>query len=203
MNYWAVPRMWEGRTVAIFAGGSSLSVSDVALIRETQAPVIVVNDAYKLAPWADLLYAADFDWWRVRWLDVRLFEGLKVTVGDRTIHPDIQSLRNTGRKGFDPDPTCIRTGGNSGYQAIHIAIASGAARILLLGYDMTGTHWFGNHKPPLADPPPSSFDIWIPAFEGLNGHGADIINCSPISKITCFEKGSLEKEIEALGTWHR
>lgn len=101
-------------------------------------------------------------------------------------------LEQTGRDGFDPTPGCVRTGGNGGYQAIHVAIQSGAKRILLLGFDMHGTHFFGKHPSGLRNTPPETFEKWIPRFKELMGRGAEIINCTPGSALTCFPTNTLE-----------
>ena len=52
----------RGRPCVVVASGPSLTAEDVDYCRE-RAAVIVVNDNYKLAPWADVLYAADPEWW--------------------------------------------------------------------------------------------------------------------------------------------
>lgn len=65
-RYSRVLPLWKGRTVAILAGGPSLTAQAfeaVRLARETDAlRSIAVNDSYLLAPWADLHYAADAKW---------------------------------------------------------------------------------------------------------------------------------------------
>lgn len=57
---------WQGLTAALIAGGPSLTLSDVEIVRQARLQgrlrVIVVNDAYLLAPWADVHYAADAKW---------------------------------------------------------------------------------------------------------------------------------------------
>lgn len=57
---------WKGRTAALLGGGPSLTIADVEIVRQARAEdrlrVIAVNDAYLLAPWADVHYAADRRW---------------------------------------------------------------------------------------------------------------------------------------------
>jgi hypothetical protein len=191
---WSVPRMWEGATVAILASGPSMSQRVADSVRNV--PTIAVNNCYELAPWAEMLYAADSSWWDHHAQRALKFAGLKVTCHESVTYRAVNWLRQSGVEGFDPDPKMIRTGGNSGYQAIHVAIQAGAKRVLLFGYDMHGTHWFGKHPSPLRNTDPQSYEVWVSRFSGLIGHGAEIINCTPGSAITCFPKMTLEEALQ-------
>lgn len=189
---WEVPRLWPGQTVAILAGGASLTAAQVEAVRAI--PCVVVNNSHQLAPWAPLLYAADACWWRHHAQTALKFEGIKVS-GQEVEFSQVHTLKDTGTEGFDPDPSCIRNGGNSGYAAIHVAIHAGASRILLLGFDMRGAHWHGDHPAPLANPGPAEFSRWAGRFAALNGRGAEIINCTPGSALGCFPRARLEDVI--------
>lgn len=190
MSY-TVPRMWAGDTVAVLATGPSMSQEVADKVRGLR--VIAINDAFRLAPWADMLYAADRRWWEVN-EDAQEFAGIKLSAQPGS--PGAIYMRSSGSTGFDPRPGFIRTGGNSGYQAVHVAIHAGAARILLCGFDMHGTHYFGPHKPPLRNTHPSSFARWVDRFAELNGKGTEIINCTPGSALRCFPFASLDSVIE-------
>ena len=190
-----VPRMWEGETVAVLASGPSMSQEVADKVRGLHA--IVVNDTYKLAPWADILYAADRRWWEAN-PEAAQFAGVKLC-GQGGMLPDgVSVMMKSGTDGFDPNPNFVRTGNNSGYAAVHVAIHTGAARILLCGFDMHGTHWFGDHTKStpsgrrLSNPHESSFARWIARFQSLKGAGAEIINCTPGSAMKCFEYKPLE-----------
>jgi hypothetical protein len=193
-GYATVDRLWPGETVVCIAGGPSLTQDDVDACRG-RARVIVVNDGYRMAPWADVLYACDFAWYR--WHDgARTFNGLKYTLDARaTRYPDVRLLKNTGTDGIETDPSGLRTGRNSGFQAINLALHFGATRILLLGYDMQRTggkaHWFGDH--PVGSPSPLA--IFVPHFNWLAKHmpaGVQIVNCSRQSALTCFRRQTIE-----------
>ena len=54
----SVPKLWPNSTVVCIGTGPSLTQADVDLCC-SQARVIAVNDAYRMAPLADVLYAAD------------------------------------------------------------------------------------------------------------------------------------------------
>ncbi len=196
-GWWSVPPLWLGKTVAIFASGPTLTPAVVKAA--SGLPRIVVNDSFRLAPDADLLYAADTAWWTVN-NDALDFAGLKVTVGSDNPWPQVLRLMNTGSEGFDPKESNLRTGGNSGYQALHIAIQGRAERILLCGYDMhvkDGYHWFGRHKAPLINTHPDDFPRRAERFAGLaeaaDKRGIEVINCSPGSAIKAFPIKPIEE----------
>jgi len=51
--------------------GPSLTEEDCDRARQARATVIAVNDAYRLCPNADYLYACDQAWWKVHIDDIR------------------------------------------------------------------------------------------------------------------------------------
>lgn len=188
-GYWCVPKLWPGETAVCIGGGPSLMPEDVAWCRG-RARVIAVNDAYRIAPWADLLYACDAKWWR--WHGgVPTFTGLKATL-EPAEFPGIRRLRRGPLLGLATAPDTLATGRNGGYQAINLAVHLGATRILLLGFDMRRidgrAHWFGDH------PVPSQPDIharaMLPCFDSLPGplaaRGVEVLNCTPGSALTVF-----------------
>lgn len=191
-----VERLWTGSTVVCLGGGPSLTAEDVDFCRG-KARVIAVNDAYRLAPWADALYACDVTWWQ-RHQGVPSFTGPKWSLAqpnwgawhDRW--PEIQRLKNGGADGLSLDQSELRTGKNSGYQAINLAVLYGASRIVLLGYDMQSrgrqTHWHER----AAEPP---YAVFLPRFltlvEPLNAAGVEIVNCSPETALKCFPRADL------------
>lgn len=100
------------------------------------------------------------------------------------------------REGFSLDPSVINFGSNSGFQAINLAIAFGAKRIVLVGFDMTasngGTHFFGNHPKGLIQN--ANYERFIPAFERAAKKlpsDIKIINCTPNSALRCFPTADL------------
>ena len=148
-----VPALCPGGTVVCVGGGPSLTADDVDYC-QGKATVIAVNDAWRLAPWADALIAADAAWWQ-RYQGVPDFTGLKIGLQPTAAKwPGVQILRLSGDAGIERDPTRVRTGRNTGAAAINLAVHFGATRILLLGSDMQATtdatsHWFGAHPPGL------------------------------------------------------
>lgn len=190
--------MWRGLTVAVLASGPSMSERVVETVRAAGIRAIAINDTHRLAPWADMLYAADEEWWRIH-PEALDFRGLLVSVSEI---PGVLKLQNSGVEGFEQHQIAVRTGGNSGYQAVHIAIHARAARVLLCGFDMSnraGLHWHGAHAAPLRNTDQGSYSRWTERFAALRGRGAEIINCTPQSAITCFPSMDLH---EALANEH-
>ncbi len=197
-----VPRTFPGATLACLGGGPSLTPADVDALRG-RVPVIAINDAYKLAPWADVLYACDAKWWA--WHQgVPSFAGPKYSIdGHAGRWPGVQVLKNTGTRGLELAPTGLRTGRNSGHQAINLAVHLGATRVLLLGYDMSPAkdgkqHWFGTHP----DKQPSPYRLMLTEFKGLRAHlaaaGVTVVNCSRRTVLEEFERAPLERELALL-----
>lgn len=194
---WSVPRCFENGTVAVLASGPSMNADVVHAVRFVGIPSIVVNNTFRLMPDAWCLYGADVEWWQHN-LDALEFKGLRVSVGQ---FKGVSQLKNTGRVGFDPDPQNLRTGGNSGYQAVHLAAHTGAARILLLGFDMSSGHWHATHQSPLRQTHPDTYGVWIKNFEtlavALKARNIEVLNCSKASSLQCFPMADLEDVIES------
>jgi hypothetical protein len=211
---WSVPRDWAGETAAVLAGGPSLTREQVEAVRGKCRVIAVSNTAIDtvdsetkaiipaFAPWADVLYAADLKWWRHYQDQALKFPGIKVTIGPRKTFHEVYSLERSDCKAYDPHPTRIVYGGNSGYQALHLAVQFGAKRVLLLGFDMKNgrrgrKHWFGSHPGKLNSN--AQFNGWIRAFDRfskvLTEMGITVINCSPDTALRCFRRASVEKAL--------
>lgn len=213
---WVVPPMWRGRTVLVMASGPSLlsaiTVAAAAVqggeaaaiaINSTGIPLLQPDGTIRPAafPWADMLYGADAAWWLYYAQPALQFPGLKVCVSElpfRSVH----RLQSTGLLGYDPEPGCIRTGGNSAYQAAHIAIDAGAKRVLLCGVDLhdrQGSHHHGDHPAPLRKTAPGSFALmrerWASLAEPAARLGVEIINCSSGSDLDCFPRQDIREAL--------
>lgn len=193
---WSIPREWDGETVAILASGPSMSQAVADQVRAAGVPALVVNNTFRLAPWADLLYAADSAWWQFT-PGAQRFDGVKVSCEPVR---GIPHLRNAGKLGYSDEPDCVHTFGNSGAQAIQIAAKAGAARILLCGFDFTGTHWHGAHVAPLRNSTPELMLQWADGMQllatELASRGVSVLNCTPRSALKCFPAATLEDALE-------
>lgn len=198
---WTVPRDHEGGTVAVLASGPSMSPEVAESVRAAGVPAIAINSTVRLAPWAWALYAADVEWWRhpENAAVIAAFRGHCISVSGVA---GVRRLQNTGTDGIDFTPGCVRTGGNSGYQALQVAVQSGARRVLLCGFDMRAAcHWHGPHPRGLRSTPPATYQIWADRFACaaplLADAGIEVVNCSPGSALTCFPVTTID---EALAT---
>jgi hypothetical protein len=184
--------------------GSGPSLTEVV-----QSNVIAVNDAYRLCPNASVLYAADVSWWQAR-EGCPDFKGEKWTCTSSSQEYGIrQGLAKrfgikivTGRKGhgFSLDRNTVHYGGNSGFQAVNLALHRGANPIVLVGFDMRGEHFFGKHEHPLRQTRRHAFEGWCKNFqraaEKLPKH-IRIINATPNSALTCFPSMTFEEALSA------
>ncbi len=212
-KYWRVPRDWDGAACVIMASGPSFTRHDAAAISGLGARVrsIAVSDQFRLAPWADLLYSCDARWWDYHWpRGASEFAGLKVALDPDVTQPGVRLLENTGEAGFDPAPHALRTGMNSGYQAVHLAVHLGVSTIVLVGFDMQPgedgrTHNFGSHPPGLAVAAP--YEEFAAHFDGLKeplaARGIEVVNASPRSKVTTWPHVPLTDALRGLASMRR
>ncbi len=189
-----VPVLWPGGTVACLATGPSLTQADVDAVRGHVDGVIAISDAIDLAPWADVLYSCDGKWWGWR-KGMPSYTGPKYALKDdarKWVSQGVQVLKHTGRTGLDLSPDGLRGGGNSGYQAINLAVHMGAKRVLLLGYDMQGSHFFGRHPDGTAPAFQMCLALFPSIVKPLADAGVEVINCSRKTAITCFPREPLD-----------
>jgi hypothetical protein len=188
---------WPGATVAILASGPSMSAEQAEIVRvwRDAAPdrkVIAINTTFLRAPWADVLYACDVTWWEHYHAEVgKIFKG-ELWSQDRKARDKfgIRWIESAPKAGLGKAPALIHQGQNSGYQAINLAYQAGAKRMFLLGFDMKGSHWHGEHPLPLTNPKPYLFDSYRSNFvqmaNDLRTAGIEVINCTPDSALTVF-----------------
>ncbi len=196
-----VPRLWPNATVVCIGTGPSLCQADVDQCRGA-ARVIAIKNAIDLAPWADALYGCGLDrgqWWARHGDRLAAFGGMRFTL-DPAAEKWARVLRQTGPRGIERDPSGLRTGKNSGAQAINLAVHLGAAKVVLIGYDMAPgadgrDHFFGSH--PHGQPPP--FVDLRPMFEAiaddLRALGVAIVNASRQTALACFPRAALHEAL--------
>lgn len=219
---------WGGETVVIIGGGPSLTLDQVRLVKVSHTlglvRCVVVNDAYLLAPWADLQYAADSQWhaWHEAGIAKPLlglsakqvrecwaaFPGQKCSIqnsGANVKDQAVHILKNKSfpdhRNGISRDPRMLMTGRNSGFQALNLSVLSGAKLILLLGFDAREgqpiSHWHGEHPREMPVSVHEHFRrSFTEAVSDLIAIGVRVINCSPGTAITAFEKMSIEEALK-------
>jgi hypothetical protein len=195
---------WAGQVVVCIGGGPSAGVADLVRIAG-RAHCIAINNSYLLAPFADVVYFADKQWWD--WHHARKefmsHPGQKATIENTgMLIPDFDvfMLHNDGNEGLSERPNALNTGSNGGYQAVNLAWHSRPKKILLVGYDMRypggKSHWHGGHPTKM---PESHYTMYARKFDTmlpqLKRSGVEVINCSPGSAIKCFPVSTLEAEL--------
>lgn len=216
------------KTITIIGGGPSLDLADVEFVRG-RCEAIVINTAYQIARWANYLYARDYAWWAARpanvfypengkavakdnpgakshaQLSFELFHGQRWTGSVKAAGEfGLRHINTRMAEGINPIPGVIHEGGpagaNSGFQATNLAITQfHATRVLLLGFDMRGGHWHGDHPDPLTNVAPAAMSPFARSFEsmvpGLRDMGVEVVNCTPGSAITCFRNSTVQAEL--------
>jgi len=162
-----------------------------------------VNDAWRLAPWADVLYACDGRWWDAKKPPSRAnAPSLWVSQDEPACHRlGLAYVPSLNVAGLCRDPWVVHQGSNSGFQAMNLAYHFGATRILLLGFDMQKTggknHWFGDHPPGLQVPSP--FAKFIQHFNviaaDLANNGVEVTNCSTETALRCFPRSTIAQAL--------
>lgn len=217
--------VWLVETCVVIGGGASLTMEQVERVQiaHTAGRVrcIAVNDAYLVAPWADVVFAADSHWYKwqeegrdkpmlgMTALDVREawngFRGQRCTIensGANVTDPRVHMMRNRNHPehsfGLSIDPKYLITGHNSGFQAVNLAVLACVERVLLLGFDGApaaggATHWHGGHPRPT---PEGAYPYYRHAMraakQALEDAGVEVVNCAPGSAIDAFRKAKLE-----------
>lgn len=164
--------------VAVLCTGPSLTQADVDYCRG-RCKVVAVSDAIYMAPWADALVSYDKKWWNAHKPE---FDGPKY-------HCHVEKVE--GVEMFEPRP------GNSGTLGLAVAAKWNPEKILLLGADLKGTHFFGPHtKSGLRNSSPIQFKMMKAQFAAMKH--LPVVNCSPDSELTCFRMGVLREELADL-----
>ena len=193
-----VERLWPGETVAILASGPSLTQEDADYVRG-KARVIAINTSYQMAPWADVLYAADEKWWRWN-KGVPEFHGMKYGLTKGSERYGVTVLRRGVDTGLSLNPAVLSAGKNGGYQAINLAVLLGASRILLLGYDMQmGPNGKGHWHPDHPNKSRANYQAFLSFFstlvQPLKDAGVSIVNCTTRTALHAFPKMALREAL--------
>lgn len=162
------------------ASGQSLTDEDVEYVKKARddgriSGVVAISDVgLDKAPWADFLVSSDSAWWQAH-PQSKNFEGRKLSR---------HQLRQT-KQFIVPINAC-----NSGLMGMYAARDEGKAdKIILLGFDMHGTHYFGPHHHGLKNTSERRFSEHRAQFKRFVG--ASVINCTPGSSLTLFPMAAL------------
>lgn len=142
----------------------------------------MTNNSFRIAPFADALFAMDRKWWEFYGREVMAsgFCGELFTISDM---PGIDRIPIAGVK-------------NSGLGAIMLSVYRGARSVVLIGYDCQHSfgkaHWHGDHPKKMGNA--GSSDKWADQFYSALQfmRGIPVINASRASALTCFPRRSIE-----------
>lgn len=209
---------WQGQYAAIIGGGNSIKRSEIELLRN-RLKVVVINEGCKLAPWADVLYSCDADWWRINRGRTE-FTGLRITQ-DAVAVKEFTNLRKIDLREKKPGEYVeyllmdrygeVGSGQCSGFQALNLIAQWGVRGVALLGFDACRVenkiHWHPDYgttvrNTPMRNPDNSVFIAWKrwmeAAAQPLAALGIEVVNCSMVSTIGCFPRFSVA---EILTRW--
>lgn len=190
---------WSGETCVLVASGPSAKDVDLEKVRG-KARVVVINNSWKLAPWADVLYASDGRWWQsVKGCPD--FKGRKITQDNGAAkHYELDLIRVVPRRYelvMEP-PGHVGWFGHSGGHVLNLVLQWGVSVVKLVGYDLSvanGLHWHGRHSRGLNNPTAMNIERWRRLLdeqaERISALGVEVVNCSPDSALRNFRKGSL------------
>jgi hypothetical protein len=170
-------------TWALLAPGPSASVELAERLRGLSLGV--VGNAFELAPWADFLAATDASWWR-KHPEAQKFKGEHFAMLP-TPHAEQVHITYFGQ-------VC-----NSGVLGLEVAKRKGATRILLCGFDMHGSHFFGPYTNGLPNTDAlkrANHQKQYLAWKRTNPK-VQVLNCTEGSALKCFPMARLESELEA------
>jgi hypothetical protein len=189
-----VPREWTGRCFVLCTGESLKAQAH--LVPRLKGRIIAVKHAVLLRPDADVLFLSGEGCAAVARELIPKFTGQYVIVRGKS-DPSIPSHVKRVTRTKDHDRLCDLPdhvmGRDTGTSAIDLAYHFGATEIILMGFDMQGGHYCAH---PLPRPPESHFrrhmEVLPKMAADAKARGIRIVNCSPASRVECFEKQPLE-----------
>lgn len=198
---WSVPRLHPGATVYCLGAGPSLSLVDAAKLRGR--PYVACNSAMMWARdvWGPGAYALSYhsEYIQKNEADYQAFHaaGGQVLTPVGTQQPAwVRQLHTDQQRGLCRSPTGLGHGLNTGHGALNLAYHLGAARIVLLGYDMRmcrdgRVHWDGR----ATDQAWKYATLFARAFRkiaaDLKEVGVSVLNATPRSALEAFPRISL------------
>lgn len=157
----------------VVATGQSLKSIDIDKLRHYYC--VAVSNAYELMPWADAVVSTDKSWWDNN-PEAKKFKGRKFSVREHGFNESLGAPTNH----------------NSGLLGIRAAIHLGARSIILLGFDMHGTHYFGSHPKPLKNPNKMRFEVFKRDISHFKLGGVKVFNATKGSGLTCYPMVDVE-----------
>jgi hypothetical protein len=175
---------------AILAPGPSMNAKTAEAVQGWNVAAvgnvgIQTNDFPAIAPWAYCLVSSDAGWWKKHPASMQ-FVGRKFSAnwvhGCEQVHP-----------------CTFGTASNSGVLALDLVRNLGATRVIMLGFDHHGTHFFGPYTNGCANTPNrrrQEFELQFAQWRAQN-KGVEVINCTPGTKLKAFPRGDLKDFLHA------
>ena len=193
---WA--KAWRNFDVVAIASGPSLTDEDLLRVQKWRSRggdrrVIVTNTTFVRVPWADALFGFDNKWWKHHIANVdRLFHGHRLSAA--AIDP-AWKVTKVG-------PPHVKTFGNCGTACISFSVWAGAARVIMLAYDVGPgpkgeIHHHGDHPNGMSNA--FSMPQWPSKFENVarfaQSKGVELVNASRSTTLTCIPRVSLAQAL--------
>lgn len=117
---------------------------------------------------------------------------------------DIKRAPSVDEPGLSLDPLRINQGGNSGHQALNLAVLFGCNPIVLVGFDMRlgpggEKHFYPDHREGLSNPDHMACMRWAVRFRltvpDLKRAGVTVLNASRRTALDCFPRVTLDEAL--------
>lgn len=174
---------------------------------------------YAAVPDLEVLYGVNTKFWAHYWDDphypLRDYPAEKWTTNPEAAKRfGLNWIAEKNRRGLSSDPSYVHHGHGSGYTLVNLAHLMGASRIVLLGYDCKYApdydgrtmqigggkrHYFGEYPPDLQHWPSVMVKDGVHVelvdlYQSIADQGAaEVINCTPGSAITAFERRGIHE----------
>src|SRR5262245_24820873 len=133
-----VETTYQGKTIACIATGPSLKLEQIRAARSKGFVLFGCNNVYREVPDLAVLYGCNAAWWDFYWeRGVARHAAQKWTTNaDAARKYGLNWVAERNAPGLSTSPDIIHHGHGSGFSMLNIAYLMGAARIVLLGYDL-------------------------------------------------------------------
>jgi hypothetical protein len=180
---------WDDKPVAVIGGGPSLQDFNYEALRG--AHVLAVKGCIFDIPWADAGFGLDmprYKDWRDKLANVqsRIYWAVpedQLDVAGPPPSRNITFLKRMDGPALSDDPSVIYGGGSADFGALQVCIHKHAKQLVLFGFDYEETRWTAAAE---------HFRVFVPYF---TKHGISVVNASPRSAITCFQKVALQDAV--------
>jgi hypothetical protein len=198
LKFWKVEPDWRGQDAVIICGGTSVTPALIDLASRCGKHTIVINSVYQFAPWAELLFFADMRWWdqerKLRRDLIRAWPGQIATTSRKSKGDHLLRLRKMTEPPYisdNPEAAFVHRSSLTG--ALNICYHRRARRVIILGADNSESNGRAHfHEEYIWSRVPGTWEAKAKELEGaariLARAGVEVVNCSPISTLTCWPK---------------